>query len=124
PTRRAADLRGFVLDPKGNVTTVDAGGFIHTYALGINNRGDVVGGYGGDVFGMGLPLRFLPGEGGFVQRRRALTAIGVPNAAAHTLGINDHGDIVGHYYDTRLHGFVLQEDHITTVDVPGASATE
>jgi probable HAF family extracellular repeat protein len=42
------------------------------------------------------------------------------------MAINAHGDIVGYYSDAAeaRHGFLFRQGMYTTIDVPGALATE
>jgi uncharacterized membrane protein len=126
---RAGLKLGFLLED-GNLTTVEVPrGASNTYALGINNRGDIVGADGSDLIGFGI--RVFLADSGFLQHRGDLSTVEVPGALfTHALGINDHGDIVGHYFPRnsagqfQLHGFVLDRGTFTTIDVPGASDTE
>jgi probable HAF family extracellular repeat protein len=57
----------------------------------------------------------------------SFTTIDVPGSNSHTIasGINDSGQIVGYFFDTRgvEHGFVDTSGSFTTIDVPGAQST-
>jgi probable HAF family extracellular repeat protein len=90
-----------------------------TQAYGINNKGQVVGGYGyanGEVHG------FLYADGVF-------TPFDVPRANNTVLyAINDQGLLVGEYdvdSSSRWHGFLYADGQFTTLAVPfeGATAT-
>jgi probable HAF family extracellular repeat protein len=80
-----------------------------TLAYSINNRGQVVGGYNP-----------CGNEGhGFLWADGTLTTIDVPNEFNTDLhGINDHGDIVGSYGSTGLHGFLLSKGTFTQLVAP------
>ena len=89
-------------------------------ATGMDNAGDVVGGYT-DAKG---------GFHGFVRKASgALTQINDPRAAAYGTaadGISPDGSvIVGFYLDKAgvMHGFLLRDGAFTTYDVPGAHGT-
>jgi hypothetical protein len=89
-------------------------------ATGMDNAGDVVGGYT-DAHG---------GFHGFVRKASgALTQINDPQAAAYGTaadGISPDGSvIVGFYFDKAgvMHGFLLSDRRFTTYDVPGAQGT-
>jgi probable HAF family extracellular repeat protein len=75
-------------------------------ANGVNNRGEVVGGYNP-----------CGNEGhGFIWSDGTLTTIDVPNEPFPDLrGINDHGDIVGF---TAVHGFLLSKGMFTALVAP------
>jgi probable HAF family extracellular repeat protein len=87
---------GFIYD-SGTYTSINIPGGTSTEAFGINDAGQIVGGYDTG----GPPHGFLYSGGSF-------TPINVPGAS-HTLafGINDAGQIVGRYQDaTGVHGFL------------------
>ena len=102
-------------------TTIDApdAGPGGTRLIGINDLGQVVGGYGdADHHLHGLLLS----DGVY-------TTLDVPGSEdGFTLaqGINNAGQIVGYYAtaDETSHGFVLNEGVYTTIDVPDAVWTE
>jgi hypothetical protein len=78
----------------------------------INNRGDIVGDLGGDVF--------LLSKGQYTLFR-------VPESAwTESRGINDQGDIVGFWMDAEdmIHGYLLSNGRFTEIQVPGTSITE
>jgi hypothetical protein len=89
-------------------------GSFGTYALGINDAGNVVGVYF-DSQGR---------EHGFLLQGTAYTSIDFPGAVAtEALGTNKHGDIVGDYTDSAgvVHGFALMNGRFQKVDAPFAS---
>jgi probable HAF family extracellular repeat protein len=107
------------LREKGAFTAIDhPDGALATVASGINNRGQIVGGYQDSE---GTAHGFLLDEGNF-------TTIDHPDAASGRdlgtvlWGINNRGQIVGQYIDTdlRCHGLLLTNDTFTTIDDPGA----
>jgi hypothetical protein len=84
----------------------------NTFAMGINDRGDIVGSYvdGGHYYG-------------FVKRGKRYTRLLNVNEAT---GINRVGDIVGWYAgpnNAGFHGFLIQHGNTSPVDVPGAYFT-
>jgi probable HAF family extracellular repeat protein len=103
---------GFLLD-RGEFTTIDhPDAVLETAPYGINNRGQIVGGY--DTAGFAVH--------GFVLDRGRYTTIDVPGAPTQALGLNDRGQILGTYIDAggAFHGFLLDKGVYTTIDVPGA----
>ena len=103
-------IRGFMLDRRGRLTTIEPPGALVTYAAGINERGTIVGPYldpAGTVHGY---LRTPAGK---------YRTIEYPGAAASGLvRINDRGQILGRYSEVGTlpngdliepHNFVL--DH-------------
>jgi probable HAF family extracellular repeat protein len=101
----------------GQYTTLDdpnAGGT--TTARGINDRGQIVGTYFGNL-GTGLH--------GFVLDHGQYTTIDDPDAipgSTQAGGINASGTIVGTYLDHNVvvHGYVLSHGQCTTLDDPDA----
>jgi len=99
-------------------TPIDFPGATLTTARGINNQGDIVGSY-----------RIVP-------PRHALLIQGgnfIPLVPTSVLGTNfseafksnDRGDVVGQFTgnDGFVHGFLLSDGVVTTLDFPGASDT-
>ena len=105
------DVKGFFYD--GTFTTIDFPGATRTEALGINERGQVVGAYSTDA-----THGFLYSEGTFF-------AIDVPGSrATFVFDINSSGDLVGVYDDdSRRHGFVYRHGVYEEVSVPGSNET-
>ena len=90
-------------------------GSLGTFALGVNDAGNVVGVYF-DSQGR---------EHGFLLQGSAYVSIDFPGAVAtEALGTNKHGDIVGDYTDSAgvVHGFALMNGRFQEVDAPFASA--
>ena len=104
---------GYLLD-RGSFTTINApGAVLETAANGINNRGQIVGGY--DTAGFVAH--------GFLLDRGRYTTIDVPGSSRTiALRINARGAILGLYEDARggCHGYLLDGGVFTTIDVPGA----
>jgi probable HAF family extracellular repeat protein len=123
-----------------------------TVAIGINERGDIVGNV---VSGSGVYSGFLLSKGqftlfpgispeainsrgdivgvgsggsvGFLRSDGVFSTISVPNSAStRAHGINDRGQIVGDFDDVPFHerGFLLWRGKFVTIEVPGSSATE
>jgi uncharacterized membrane protein len=115
--------RGFLLD-RDVFTTIDHPDAVdETAVLGINRRGQMVGGY---VDAEGTVRSFLLDDGVF-------TPIEHPDAGAATIafGLNDRSQVVGTYIDAdgRGHGFlhdmgrgVRDEGVFTTIDHPDAGS--
>ena len=104
---------GFLLD-RGEFTTIDhPDAVLETAPYGINNRGQIVGGY--DTAGFAVH--------GFVLDRGRYTTIDVLGASRTlALRINARGQVLGDYEDARggCHGYLLDKGRFTTIDVPGA----
>jgi hypothetical protein len=89
-------------------------GSLVTYALGLNDAGNIIGIY----------FDSQQQEHGFVLRGTTYTSIDFPGAVAtEALGTNKLGDIVGDYTDTAgtVHGFALIEGKFSKVDASFAS---
>src|SRR5579864_4435980 len=92
-----------------SLSTVDVPDANATIAQGINDTGQIVGGYNSQ------------GNHGFLFTGKTLATL--PAALAH--GINDIGQIVGLSIDAAgSHGFLDTSGSFSTIDVPGASFTE
>jgi probable HAF family extracellular repeat protein len=121
---------GFLLD-KGVFTTIDHPDAVaESAALGINNRGQIVGFY---VDAEGVVHGFLLEDGAFttIDHPDAPLESGAGTAA---FGLNNRGQIVGFYLDAgaeAVRGFVLDTSHddplaggdFPTIDFPGAVET-
>jgi hypothetical protein len=94
-----ADTPGLPAAAAGTYTQIDFPGADHTFATGINARGDIVGYYFDPTFN----------TKGFVLHDGVYTSIGLPAASqTTTFGIADDGKILGAYYDDLgWHGFVI-----------------
>jgi len=87
-----------------------------TVANGVNSKGEIVGGYGGDVLNVS--------SHGFLLRGSNFKTIDYPQASGtEPSGINDHNVIVGWYADAggNNHGFQLAGSKYTSLDAPGAA---
>jgi hypothetical protein len=99
--------------------TIDYPNAVHTFVLGSNPAGDLVGAYD-DALGH---------EHGFVLRNGDFTSFDWPGSTwTNGYGINSSGDIVGQYgwfdgvtYATQ--GFLLRDGNFYPVDVPGQQNT-
>jgi hypothetical protein len=90
-------------------------GSLGTFALGVNDAGNVVGVY---FDSQGREHGFSSWQGS------AYVSIDFPGAVAtEALGTNKHGDIVGDYTDSAgvVHGFALMNGRFQQVDAPFAS---
>lgn len=106
----------------GSFTTIDPPGSAppngSSEAFGINSSGVVVG-----VYGVAGP--FTENQG-YSLAGGVYTTINVPGASlTRAVGINDSGQIVGDYQDSKgFHGYLLDSNGtFTTLDVPGAAST-
>jgi len=97
-------------------TTINYPNAAHTYALGLNPAGDIVGSY----------VDTLGHEHGFVLRTGNFTSFDWPGSTwTEGFGINPNGDIVGQYgwFDGNVHGFLLRNGVLYPIDVPGQQNT-
>jgi hypothetical protein len=119
-------IPGFLLD-RGRFTKFDApGAELETAPAGINKSGKIVGTY--------VTADADATYHGFLRDRRGrFTAIDISGAKATAVSkINDHGQIVGRYYesapfrppDGRPRGFLLDHGRLTRIDFPGAVHTQ
>jgi len=105
----------------GTYIPLDPSGVLGThlsFARGMNNRGDIVGGYFGDD----------GNEHGFLLRNGALKTLDVPFAGSigtQANDINPSGVIVGAWVDGAftVHGFVYQDGVYAHLDYPAALDT-
>lgn len=110
----------FLVNPKSYVG-LDSSGVLGThtsFARGINNVGDIVGGYIGDD----------GNEHGFILRHGTLTTLDVPfsgSVGTQLDGINNSGIIIGVWVDGAFtaHGFVYANGNFAHLDYPGALDT-
>ena len=103
-----------IKDPLGDSTSRPFGFPItvnHTYAHGINDAGQIVGGYQGDS-----------GNNGFLYSGGNYTTLKDPLSVDGTVaeGINNAGQIVGYYLDSSqvAHAFLYSGGTYTTIDDP------
>jgi len=101
---------------RDSFSTIDFPGALSTGAIGINDRGQIVGSY---VDSSGQFHGFLLARGNFstIDFPGALTTVAT--------GINDRGRIVGHYVDSdsKLDGFILDRDDFSTIGFPEVLCT-
>jgi hypothetical protein len=99
-----------------NYTNIDLAGQQQTIVGGVNDVGDVVGGFR-DTSGVRHAY--------IMSAQSEFQSIDFPGATAtFGEGINNRGDIVGFYADTSglRHGFLLSAGQFTTIDFPAANA--
>ena len=97
------------------VTSIAVPGASETLASGINDAGQVSGGYVD-----------ASGTHGFVDTNGVFTTINAPGAISTSVfGINATGQVTGSYRDAAgiTHGFVDTNGSFMTFDVPGAGGT-
>jgi probable HAF family extracellular repeat protein len=105
----AGNFHGYVEDADGSFVVIDVPGAPNTFANGLNEHGDVVGGFTGSD-GHTHP---------FVQRDGIISTFEVPGArSASAFAINNAGQIVGEYRSTDLsfHGFLFADGALVTID--------
>ena len=98
------------LDPNGPLSVN------YSFALSLNLRGDIVGGYF-DASWAGH---------GFLYHDGDVTTIDFPGATiTYAFGINDLRQIIGVYYDTAYnrHAFLLEDGVYKNIDLPGGLST-
>jgi len=106
--------------PLGNAvtwTTIDYPGAKHTFALGINSAGEIVGLY----YDSALNLH------AFLDVNGTLTSFDYPGATSTAAyGVNDSGHIVGYYLDASGtgHGFLFDGTTYTTIEPPNATSSD
>jgi uncharacterized membrane protein len=105
---------GYLLE-RGEFTTIDhPDATLETVPFGINNRGQIVGGYDAP----GFIIR------GFLLDRGRYETINFPGALrTNAMRINARGQILGNYEDARggCHGYLLEKGEFTRIDFPGAA---
>lgn len=99
----------------GAYSTIQVPGSIDTFPRGINNAGEIVGGFDDATGGHGF-LRSSDGS---------FTTLDVPGGfGTEALGLNDNGEIVGQYHlNGNAFGFVYSGGAFTTLHIPGSTAT-
>lgn len=114
--------RGFLWPAYGAPTVINGPGATFTNAHGINAAGDVVGHY--DVSASDRRRGFL------LSRSGTFTTIDLPNATGLAPNgtwsnwINNRGQIVGTFFDGSTHGYLLDGETVTQLDVPFAGVTQ
>jgi probable HAF family extracellular repeat protein len=115
---------GFLREPNGKITPIDVpGAGTFTVPFAINNRGQVVGYYADEDTRL-TPDGSLPPNKvhGFVWDEGRFRRFDVTDSlATFPYGINNHGQIVGGYFDAagKQHGFLLEGGRYRTLDAPG-----
>jgi uncharacterized membrane protein len=114
---------GFVRQPDGRYVTLDPPGGAENKALGINDRGQVVGAYLDDGAEPGPDGLFAAGTiHGYMWDDGRYTRLDVPGARATVAeDIDNRGQIVGDVKDAagRIRGFLRTRGTYTLVDAPG-----
>jgi uncharacterized membrane protein len=114
---------------KGRYTTIEVpGSRTHTYAHGINNRGQIAGGFDNPSFDGPVGR----GHGILRKKNGRIVQFDVPDAISTIANkVNDHGEIVGGSLDTGVsvgapgsNGFLLRRGRFTTLRVPGSLETQ
>jgi uncharacterized membrane protein len=108
----------FLLTPRGEIRIQPdpAPDAVLTEALGINNKGTIVGFY--------FDLNDI--QHGFILRRGVSETYDYPGASQTALtAINDRNQIVGFWIDAafQFHGFMLQDGVMTNIEPPGSTTT-
>lgn len=116
--RSPSDYIPFERTPDGTITNVTMGGStLNDLIQGINNKNVFTGDYinSNQVIGY---------TGSNAQYTNSFTLNGITNTGYAGRGINDKGDIVGWYYDSKgvQHGFLLRGKAAMTIDYPSKAA--
>jgi probable HAF family extracellular repeat protein len=128
------ETHGFVLTPEGRLSTITFPGVLGlpvTWLAGINNSGQIVGGYSefdesiADTRGV---HGFLFEDGVFTQIDFPEPAPRVHRSVTFATDINDAGDIVGGYndddaFETRR-GYILRDGAFSRFDAPQSAMTD
>jgi probable HAF family extracellular repeat protein len=112
---------GVVRDLEGRYRRIDVPGAMGTYAIKINNVGQIVGTFNTTS----RTVTALGGQGYLLDRGRFIS-IAPPGAMfSQALGINNLGQVVGEYLDSDgvNHGFLWHRGRFTTIDVPRSAGT-
>jgi probable HAF family extracellular repeat protein len=108
-----SDIHGFVWHG-GTFTQIDAPGASITYLHGINNRGQAVGHSRRDIFALAQ---------GFLWDKGEFTSLDIPGVlvvgrGSETMGLNDHGEVVGTFQSGGMdHGFLIDHHGLTQIDI-------
>ena len=109
----------FERDPAGNITEVTKDGNLLNYLIqGINNKRNE---FAGSYINSSLEVRGYLGESGTYKKGIKLT--GIANTGYAARAINNAGDIVGWYYDSKgvQHGLVVAGGVAQQLDPPEAN---
>jgi probable HAF family extracellular repeat protein len=114
-------FHGFVLDKDGFRTVDDPaqGSLPSTQLFSINNKGDILGDFAADEFGIF--------HGAFLLTHGTFIPFTVPGATQgiFALGLNDNNDVAGSFLgdDFVQHGFIADQGTVISFDFPGSLAT-
>jgi hypothetical protein len=115
------------LNENGTISNYDVPGSGQTSLNGVNDYGDIVGWYYGDIIVNNSALSGVgsPGQYGFIEQNGQFYTFDVPNSSSTSLqGINDRDQLVGSYVDTAgTHSFFYAQGTLTQVAVPDAVKT-
>jgi len=107
-------------NPKNTVTEITRKGTVLNYfCQGFNGRNEFAGSYANASLGV---VAYLGQNEKF---KKSVTLKNISNTAVGARGIDDAGDVVGWYYDTRgvQNGFLLSGGRAFTIAFPGANYT-
>jgi len=114
-------FHGFVLDKDGFRTVDDPaqGSLPSTQLFSINSKGDILGDFAADEFGIF--------HGAFLLTHGTFIPFTVPGATQgiFAIGLNNNNDVAGSFFgdDFVQHGFIADKGNIIHFDFPGAIAT-
>ena len=107
------------LNENGTISNYDVPGSGQTSLNGVNDYGDIVGWYYGDIIVNNSALSGVgsPGQYGFIEQNGQFYTFDVPNSSSTSLqGINDRDQLVGSYVDTAgTHSFFYAQGTLTQV---------
>jgi hypothetical protein len=113
------------LDKDGTISDYNVPGSGQTSLNGINDQGDIVGWYYGDIIVNNSAFSGVgpTAQHGFIEKGGQFYTFDVPNAASTVVqGINDRDQLVGSY-DENTHSFFYSHGTLTQVAVPDAVKT-
>ena len=113
------------LDENGTISDHDVPGSGQTSLNGVNDYGDIVGWYYGDIIVNNSAFSGVgsPGQYRFIEQNGQFYTFDVPNSGSTVLlGINDRDQLVGSY-DEGTHSFFYAHGTLTPVAVPDAVKT-